>query len=136
MNAFVTTDDTPCRIDYLTVTRQTLSCVFVFEITIDEARVIAVRHKTNLLRLFLFGNANQVMLSSSFTSFGLRHLAKRKECARQLRLCQLPQKIRLIFLLVFAAQQFVTIANGIEFDARVMAGRDFLTAETDGQSIE
>ena len=37
---------------------------------------------------------------------------------------------------VLAAQQFVTIRGWIEFDARVMSGRNFLAAQTDRQSIE
>src|SRR5689334_8939668 len=119
MNAFVMTDNTSTRIDDLTGTRQTLRRVLVFEITIDESGVVAVRHETDLLRLFLLGNADEVVLSSSLTSFRFRHLTEWEKRARQLRLGQFPEKIRLVFLLVLAAQQFVTIVCRVEFDARV-----------------
>src|SRR6185369_3137543 len=103
---------------------------------IDETRVVAVRYETDLLRLFLLRNTNQMVLPCSVAGFGFRHLAEWKQRARQLRLRQFPKKVRLILLLVLAAEQTVTIRRRIKIDARVVSGRDFFAAQTRRESIK
>src|SRR5689334_6878939 len=54
MNAFVTSNYLAGSVDDLTRAGQALGRIFCFEISIDEPRVIAVRHEADLLRLLLF----------------------------------------------------------------------------------
>src|SRR2546423_8861444 len=45
MHAFVLSDDTPLCVNYLAARRSALFLPFAFEVTLDEARVVAVGHE-------------------------------------------------------------------------------------------
>ena len=56
--------------------------------------------------------------------------------ARQLLLGQFPKKVRLVLLKIAAAKQSVTIRRFVILNARIVAGRNFLAAETRRQSVK
>ena len=105
------------------------SDVLSFEIAIDEAGIVAVGNKTDLLRLCFLGNC-QAVIARHVAHFRLRHLAQRKHRARKLILCQLPKKVGLVLLLIAPAEETVAICALVVFNARVMSGGDFLAAKT------
>src|SRR5215469_4850717 len=76
------------------------------------------------------------MTSRRIARLGLRHFAKRKQRARQLLLRQLPEKIRLVFLLISATQKFVATTSAVALHSRVMARRNFLATKAQRQPIE
>src|SRR5690349_13257811 len=84
MNSFVASNYTACGIDDLTRARQTIARVLGFKVTIDEAGIVAVRHETDLLRLFLLRNTGEMMLPCRIARLRFRHLAERKHRPRQL----------------------------------------------------
>src|SRR5687767_2916719 len=126
MNASMTSDHAAAAVDDLAFTRQTIARVLRFEVTIDETGVVAVGHETDFLRLFLLRNTDQMMLACRVARLRLRHLAQRKHRARQLRLRQFPEKVRLIFFQMPSAQQEITIRRWVKLDASVVSGGDSL----------
>src|SRR5205085_9655036 len=111
------------------------SLLFRFKITIDEAGVIAIGHKTDFLRL-LFLSDCELIVACRLARIALRKFAEWKQSARKLTLRQLPKKIGLILLRIATAQQPITVRGFIEFDARVIAGRHLFAPDTCCQLIE
>ena len=62
----------------------------------------------------------------------LVHVAKRKEAARELRLCQAVQEVALVLAAVHALEQFKQAAFAVLAHARVVAGGDFFRAKLHG----
>jgi hypothetical protein len=92
VNAFVSADDAPFGVNNLAARGHLVFAPFCFEVSLDEARVVAVGHEADLLRLSLVGDVEAVP-ARRLARFVLRHLAQRKERARELPLRQLPQKV-------------------------------------------
>ena len=89
MSARVMADYCAACIYDLTFTGQLVTITLSRQIAIDEAGVVTIRNKTDLLRLRFLSYCER-MLSGYFTDFRFRHLTQRKHRARKLRLCQLP----------------------------------------------
>src|SRR5215218_5845562 len=119
-------DDAPLRVHDLAARGPLVLPPLGFEVAVDEARVVAVGHETDLLRLALLGDVEAVA-PGRLAHLLLRHLAQGEERARQLLLRQLPEEVRLILARVSPAQQPVAPRRLVELDARVMARRDLLT---------
>src|SRR5882672_2368475 len=102
MNPVVFTDDLALRINQLTLSRYLRSRVLGRQITIDEHGIVAIGHKTNLLRLGLF-RYGQLLFTGYLAHFRLGHFTKREERTRQLILRQLPKEVRLVLLRIATA---------------------------------
>src|SRR5205085_3058551 len=135
MDSLVLADDSPRRVHDLAARGPLALAPFRIEVALDEARVVAVGHEANLLRLALIGNVQSVP-TRSLARLVLPYLAQWKERTRKLTLRQLPQEIGLILARVAPAQELVTIRRFVEPYARVVARRDLLTADAQGRAVE
>src|SRR5207248_10963363 len=135
MNAVVSAQDTTARVNDLAFAGQTIRLVFSFEIAINEASVVAVGHEANLLR-FRFLSDRQLARACDIAHLRLRHLAQRKQRARELRLRQLPEKVGLVFLQVAPAKETIAIGRFVKLDTRVMSRRNLFAVEARGQPVE
>src|SRR5437588_7030887 len=96
------------RVYNFTGDRQTIRLLFGFEISIDETGVIAVRNKTDFLRLFLFRH-RKIVVARGLSRITLRKFSQREQRPRKLILRQLPKKVRLILVRIASAQKPMTI---------------------------
>src|SRR6266404_3848409 len=123
------------RAHNFTRTRQAFGLIFGGEIAIDESRVVAIGNKTNLLGLRLVSHS-EFVAPRGVSCIGLGHLTQRKHRTRKLILRQFPKKIGLIFMRIASTQKPVTVGFRIEFNPRVVAGRNLLATETKGKTIQ
>src|SRR5438067_2289144 len=134
MKAVVSAQDFAARIDDLAFSRKSLRLIFGLKITINEASVVAVRHKANFLRLSFFRN-RQTVRARNVAHLRLRHLAQWKHSARELLLRQLPQKVGLILLQIAPAIETIATRLLVKLNARVMPGRNLVAAKTRRKTI-
>src|SRR4051794_17819305 len=98
----------------------TLSGVFALlpKIRIDKRRVIAVRHKANLLAI-VFRGYGKPQLSCELAHFRFHKPSQRKSSARKLLLRQAEQEIRLILGSVYSGPHLVTVRIFVVADPRI-----------------
>src|SRR5205085_5260544 len=133
--AVVMADDAPPRVDDLAARGPLVFPPLGFQVALDEARVVAVGHESNLLRLLLLRDV-EVVPPRDLAHFWFRHLAEREQGARELILRQLPEEVGLILARVKPAQEPVTLRRLVEAHARVVARRDLGTPDAQRRAVE
>ena len=91
------------------------------EVAVDHGRVVAVGHEADLLAVRLVRDT-QAPRERDPPDVVFRHLTDREQRARELRLGQGEEEIRLVLAMVDAAQQVID-APGVARHAGIVAGR-------------
>src|SRR5581483_1250007 len=97
------------------------------KIGIKEPLVVSSGHKADFLRVGLLGDC-QVVLVSQSADFRLCHPAEREDGVRELLLCEPKQKISLVLGMIRRALQQPAPSVAVEFQSRVVAGREQVRA--------
>src|SRR3954468_24456267 len=79
----------------------------LLKICFDKCAIVAVRNKTNLLAVVLLGH-RQTELSRKLPNLRFHHPPERKQCPRQLGLCQSKKKVGLIFVSIEARTHLIS----------------------------
>src|SRR5262249_13947332 len=126
MNSSVPADDLAVFVHYLAFCIRRESRVLL-----DELGIRPSFYKADLLRFRLL-RRRKAGSASNVSDFGLRQVTERKQCLRELLLCETEEKVGLVLLTISAAKQKPTAQRRIVPHSCIVARCDAIGSNTGG----
>src|SRR5512146_1989220 len=102
------------------------SAALLDQVSVQKLLVIPTRDEAYLLRIRLFGEHGQALLSRFVADLGLMHIAQRKQRTRQLLLRETEHEVRLVLRPVRRTLQQPPAALGVILIPSIVTSRNIL----------